>query len=51
MARAADLLLVAPATAHSLAKLANGFAGDALSATALAFRGPVVVAPAMNEGM
>jgi phosphopantothenoylcysteine decarboxylase/phosphopantothenate--cysteine ligase len=51
LARAADLLLVAPATAQSLAKLANGLAGDALSATALAFRGPVVVAPAMNEGM
>ncbi len=51
LARAADLLLVAPATAQSLAKLANGLAGDALSATALAFRGPVVMAPAMNEGM
>lgn len=51
VARAADLLLIAPATAHTLAKLANGLAGDALSATALAFLGPVVVAPAMNEGM
>jgi phosphopantothenoylcysteine decarboxylase/phosphopantothenate--cysteine ligase len=51
VARAAELLLIAPATAHTLAKLANGLAGDALSATALAFRGPVMVAPAMNEGM
>lgn len=49
--RAADLLLIAPATAHTLAKLAHGLTGDALSATALAFRGPLVVAPAMNEGM
>ncbi len=51
LARAADLLLIAPATADSLAKLANGLADDALSAIALAFGGPVVVAPAMNEGM
>lgn len=51
LGRAADLLLIAPATAQTLARLAHGFAGNALCATALAFRGPLVVAPAMNEGM
>ena len=46
-----DLLLVAPLTAHSLARLAHGFADDLLTETALAHRGPVLVAPAMNTGM
>jgi len=47
----ADVLLVAPATAHQLAKLAHGLADDFLSTTALAFEGPVVVAPAMHTLM
>lgn len=49
----ADLLLVAPATANIIAKLAIGLADDALSATALALRpeAKVVVAPAMNGKM
>lgn len=47
----ADLLLLAPATAHSLAALALGLADNFLLTTALAFRGPVVVAPAMHAAM
>ena len=46
-----DLLLVAPATADLLAKFANGLAGDFLSTAYLAFTGPVVLAPAMNNNM
>jgi phosphopantothenoylcysteine decarboxylase / phosphopantothenate---cysteine ligase len=46
-----ELLVVAPATAHSLAKLANGLADDLLGNLALAFGGPVVVAPAMHTEM
>ncbi len=47
----ADLLLVAPATAHTLSALALGLADNFLLTTALAFRGPVVVAPAMHAVM
>ena len=47
----ADLLLIAPATAHCLAQLAHGLAGDALGAIALATRAPLLVAPAMNGKM
>ncbi|HVW84588.1 MAG TPA: bifunctional phosphopantothenoylcysteine decarboxylase/phosphopantothenate--cysteine ligase CoaBC, partial [Bryobacteraceae bacterium] len=46
-----DLLLVAPATANVLAKFAHGLADDFLSTMYLAFRGPVIVAPAMNNNM
>ena len=46
-----DLLLVAPATANRLAKFAHGLADDFLSTLYLAFRGPVVLAPAMNTAM
>jgi phosphopantothenoylcysteine decarboxylase / phosphopantothenate---cysteine ligase len=46
-----DLLMVAPATAHTLAKLAAGLADDLLGNVALAFGGPVVVAPAMHTEM
>lgn len=51
LARWADLLLIAPATANILAKLAVGIADDALSTYALAHRGPIAVAPAMNTFM
>jgi phosphopantothenoylcysteine decarboxylase/phosphopantothenate--cysteine ligase len=51
LADAADLLLVAPATANSLAKLARGIADDALSTLYTATVAPVVVAPAMNVNM
>jgi phosphopantothenoylcysteine decarboxylase / phosphopantothenate---cysteine ligase len=47
----ADLLVVAPLTANSLARLANGLADDLLTEAALAHDGPVVVAPAMNVRM
>jgi phosphopantothenoylcysteine decarboxylase / phosphopantothenate---cysteine ligase len=47
----ADLLVVAPITANSLAKLAHGLADDLLSVTALAARCPLVIAPAMDGGM
>lgn len=49
--RTAELLVIAPATANILAKLANGLADDMLSCQALAFPGPVVVAPAMNPNL
>jgi phosphopantothenoylcysteine decarboxylase/phosphopantothenate--cysteine ligase len=51
LAHAADVLVIAPATANMLAKLAHGLADDLLSAAALEFAGPVVVAPAMHTGM
>jgi phosphopantothenoylcysteine decarboxylase / phosphopantothenate---cysteine ligase len=51
LARWADVLVVAPATAHTLARLAAGLADDVLTSTALAFAGPVVVAPAMHTEM
>ena len=49
--RRADLLVVAPLTANTLAKLAHGLADNVLTEAALAHRGPVVVAPAMNPAM
>ena len=51
LAAAADLVVVAPATANILAKMAHGIADDLLSSTLLATKAPVVVAPAMNDGM
>lgn len=51
LADCADLLLIAPATASALARLAHGFADDALSAVALATRAPLLIAPAMNGKM
>lgn len=47
----ADLLLVAPATAHVIACFAHGLAPDILTCTYLATRAPVIVAPAMNVAM
>jgi len=51
VADAADLLLVAPATANTLGKFARGIADDALSTLFLATTAPVLVAPAMNVNM
>jgi phosphopantothenoylcysteine decarboxylase / phosphopantothenate---cysteine ligase len=51
IAESADLMLIAPATANTLAKLAHGLADDLLSVTALAVRCPLLVAPAMDAGM
>jgi phosphopantothenoylcysteine decarboxylase/phosphopantothenate--cysteine ligase len=47
----ADLVIIAPATAHVLARLRHGFADDFLTAMTLAATCPVLVAPAMNDGM
>lgn len=51
MAQIADLVVVAPATAHTIAKMAQGLADDALTTTVLATRSPIVVAPAMDANM
>ena len=47
----ADLLVVAPLSANTLAKVAHGLADNVLTQTALAFEGPVLAAPAMNPRM
>jgi len=51
LARWADLLLIAPATAHLMARLAHGLADDLLTTLALATAAPLVLAPAMNHRM
>jgi len=51
LARWADLVLVAPATANLLARLAHGFADDLLATLCLATTAPLVLAPAMNQQM
>ncbi|AYG05494.1 bifunctional phosphopantothenoylcysteine decarboxylase/phosphopantothenate synthase [Gryllotalpicola protaetiae] len=47
----ADLIVIAPATANTIAKLAHGIADDLLTNTVLASKAPVVIAPAMHTGM
>ena len=51
LARLTDLVLIAPATADILAKLAYGLADDLVTLTVLATRAPVILAPAMHEAM
>jgi len=51
LAKQPDLVIVAPATAHLLARAAMGMADDLLTALLLARTGPVLVAPAMNDAM
>lgn len=51
LAKAADLILIAPATANVIAKLANGLADDMLTTTVLAAKCKKLVAPAMNTAM
>jgi phosphopantothenoylcysteine decarboxylase/phosphopantothenate--cysteine ligase len=51
VASSIDLLLIAPATANIIGKIANGIADDALSTLFIATRAPVLVAPAMNTQM
>lgn len=51
LGHAADLLVIAPCTANTIAKLAHGEAGGLLAVTALAMRSPLLVAPAMDGGM
>ena len=50
-AKAADLILIAPATANVIAKMAHGIADDMLTTVVLAARCPKLVSPAMNTGM
>ena len=51
LADRANLVLIAPATAHIIAELAHGLAGHPLAAIALATRAPILIAPAMNGKM
>ncbi|HJR45099.1 MAG TPA: bifunctional phosphopantothenoylcysteine decarboxylase/phosphopantothenate--cysteine ligase CoaBC [Actinomycetota bacterium] len=51
LARGADLVVVAPATANSIAKMALGFSDDLFSATVLTARCPILIAPAMHTEM
>jgi phosphopantothenoylcysteine decarboxylase/phosphopantothenate--cysteine ligase len=51
LAQKADLILVAPATANIIGKVANGICDDLLSCVIMATGAPVLFAPAMNEGM
>ena len=51
LAKKADLMLIAPATANIIGKVANGIADDMLSTTIMATKAPVVFAPAMNSNM
>lgn len=51
LAEQAEAMVIAPCTANVIAKLAHGLADDLMSATALATRAPLILAPAMNNGM
>ncbi len=51
LARWADAILIAPATANTIARLSSGRADDLLSSITLAFDGPIGLAPAMNQAM
>lgn len=51
LAQEADVVLVAPATANCIAKMAHGIADDLMSTALLATKAPILIAPAMNSGM
>jgi len=51
LSRAADVVLIAPATANVIGKLANGLADDLLTTFVMTSRAPVLIAPAMNDEM
>ncbi len=51
LAERADIMVIAPATANTLAKIAHGIADDLLSCTVLSTRAPILLAPAMDVGM
>ncbi len=51
LSQQADMVVIAPATANVIAKLAHGLADDALSTTVLATTAPIIIAPAMEENM
>ncbi|MEW6685918.1 MAG: bifunctional phosphopantothenoylcysteine decarboxylase/phosphopantothenate--cysteine ligase CoaBC [Candidatus Edwardsbacteria bacterium] len=51
LAELADLVLIAPATANVIGKIANGIADDLLTSVVMATKAPILIAPAMNAGM
>ncbi|MCL5073788.1 MAG: bifunctional phosphopantothenoylcysteine decarboxylase/phosphopantothenate--cysteine ligase CoaBC [Actinobacteria bacterium] len=51
LAKKADLIVIVPATANTIAKLAHGFADDFLTTTVLATTSPVIICPSMNTNM
>jgi phosphopantothenoylcysteine decarboxylase / phosphopantothenate---cysteine ligase len=51
LAKRADVLLIAPATANVIGKIASGIADDLLTCTAVTTKAPIVIAPAMNTDM
>jgi phosphopantothenoylcysteine decarboxylase/phosphopantothenate--cysteine ligase len=51
LAEAADVIVIAPTTANTIAKLANGIADDIVCSTVLASKSPIILAPAMNVNM
>lgn len=51
LAESADILIVAPATANVIAKIANGISDDPLTTTLLATKSPIIIAPAMDGNM
>ena len=51
LAKKADLILIAPATANIIGKIAHGIADDLLTTTIIATQAPILIAPAMNEEM
>ena len=51
LAHSADLMVVAPTTVHTIAKLALGLADDPLTTTAIATTAPIIIAPAMDANM
>ena len=51
LAHEADILLIAPATANVIGKIANGIADDLLTCIAMATKAPILIAPAMNDDM
>jgi phosphopantothenoylcysteine decarboxylase/phosphopantothenate--cysteine ligase len=51
ISKAADLLLIAPATAGVIGKISNGIVDDALSNLYVSYSGPILIAPAMNDAM
>ena len=51
LAETADIIIVAPTTANTIAKIANGISDDVLTTTVLATRAPIIIAPAMDANM
>ena len=51
LAETADIIIVAPTTANTIAKIANGISDDVLTTTILAARAPIIIAPAMDANM